>query len=140
MILCAVYRLIVVLFCVMCVICLLCRIVLPLQPGKTPFAFKINNNKETLHHDQVGIPCGDILNYPETLKKWNECVKSEQDSLARHEVKKIISRQIHIPGIPCKIGQYFQNSIEVSYSMRDKMFAVTRARAVSPTFIKTFFP
>jgi hypothetical protein len=28
----------------MCVICLLCLIVLPLPPGKTPFAVKINNN------------------------------------------------------------------------------------------------
>jgi hypothetical protein len=31
------------LFCVMCVICVLCLIVVPLPPGKTPFAFKINN-------------------------------------------------------------------------------------------------
>jgi hypothetical protein len=43
-VLCAVFRLIVVLFCVMFVICLLCLIVLPLPPGKIPFAFKINNN------------------------------------------------------------------------------------------------
>jgi uncharacterized sodium:solute symporter family permease YidK len=40
----AVFRFIVVLFCVMCVNCLLCLIVLPLPPGKTPFAVKINNN------------------------------------------------------------------------------------------------
>jgi hypothetical protein len=40
-VLCAVFRLSVVLFCVMCVICLLWLNVLPLQPGKTPFAVKI---------------------------------------------------------------------------------------------------
>jgi hypothetical protein len=38
----AVFRLIVVLFCVIDVICLVCHIVLPLPPGKTPFAVKIN--------------------------------------------------------------------------------------------------
>jgi hypothetical protein len=32
-----------VLFCVMCVICVLCLIVVPLSPGKSPFAVKINN-------------------------------------------------------------------------------------------------
>jgi hypothetical protein len=40
-VLCAVFRLIVVLFCVMCVICVLCLIVVPLPPGETPFAVKI---------------------------------------------------------------------------------------------------
>jgi hypothetical protein len=43
-VLCAVFRLIMVLFCVMCVICLLCLTVLPLPPGKNQFAVKINNN------------------------------------------------------------------------------------------------
>jgi hypothetical protein len=43
-VLCAVFRLIVVLFCVMCVICVLSLIVVPLPPGKYPFAVKINNN------------------------------------------------------------------------------------------------
>jgi hypothetical protein len=33
-----VFRLIVVLFCVMCIVCMLCLIVVPLPPGKTPFA------------------------------------------------------------------------------------------------------
>jgi type IV secretory pathway component VirB8 len=42
-VLCAMFRLIVVLFCVMCVICLLCLVVLPLPPDKNPFAVKINN-------------------------------------------------------------------------------------------------
>jgi hypothetical protein len=28
----------------MCVICVLCLIVVPLAPGKNPFAVKINNN------------------------------------------------------------------------------------------------
>jgi hypothetical protein len=37
-----------VLFCVMCVICLLCLIVLPLPPGKNPFAVKTNNNNNYL--------------------------------------------------------------------------------------------
>jgi hypothetical protein len=41
-VLCAVFRFMVVLFCVMCVICLLCLIVLPLPPGKNPFEVKIN--------------------------------------------------------------------------------------------------
>jgi hypothetical protein len=44
-VLCAVFRLIVVLFCVICVVCLLCLIVLSLPPGKNPFAVKINNKK-----------------------------------------------------------------------------------------------
>jgi hypothetical protein len=35
-VLCNVFRLIVVLFCVMCVICVLCLIVVPLPPGETP--------------------------------------------------------------------------------------------------------
>jgi hypothetical protein len=42
-ILCTVFRLIVVLFCVMCVVCVLCLIVVPLPPGENPFAVKINN-------------------------------------------------------------------------------------------------
>jgi hypothetical protein len=32
-----------VLFCVICVICVLCLIVIPLTPGRNPFAVKINN-------------------------------------------------------------------------------------------------
>jgi hypothetical protein len=40
--LCTVFRLIVVLFCVMCVVCVLCLIVVPLPPGENPFAGKIN--------------------------------------------------------------------------------------------------
>jgi hypothetical protein len=43
----AVFRLVVVLFCVMCVIGVLCLIVLPLPPGKCPFAVKINNNNHS---------------------------------------------------------------------------------------------
>jgi hypothetical protein len=42
--LCAVLRLIVVLFCVMCVICVLCLIVVRLPPDRNPIAIKINNN------------------------------------------------------------------------------------------------
>jgi hypothetical protein len=34
-----------VLFCVMCVICVLCLTVVPLPPGKNPFAVKIHDNK-----------------------------------------------------------------------------------------------
>jgi hypothetical protein len=49
--LCAVFRLIVVLFCVMCVICLLCLIVLLLPPGKNPLAVKINNN----NNNNIGL-------------------------------------------------------------------------------------
>jgi hypothetical protein len=40
--LCTVFRLIVVLFCVMCVVYVLCLIVVPLPPGENPFAVKIN--------------------------------------------------------------------------------------------------
>jgi hypothetical protein len=40
--LCTVFRLIVVLFCVMCVVCVLCLIVVPLPLGENPFAVKIN--------------------------------------------------------------------------------------------------
>jgi hypothetical protein len=40
--LCTVFRLIVVLFCVMCVVCVLCLIVVPLPPAENPFAVKIN--------------------------------------------------------------------------------------------------
>jgi hypothetical protein len=39
---CAVFRLIVVLFCVMCVFCVLCLTVVPLPPGESPLAVKIN--------------------------------------------------------------------------------------------------
>jgi hypothetical protein len=39
--LCTVFRLIVVLFCVMCVDCVLCLIVVPLPPGENPFAVEI---------------------------------------------------------------------------------------------------
>jgi type IV secretory pathway component VirB8 len=43
--LCAVFRLIVVLFSVMCVICVLCLVVVPLPQGENPFAVQINNSK-----------------------------------------------------------------------------------------------
>jgi hypothetical protein len=43
-VLCAVLRSIVVLFCLMCVIGVLCVIVVPLSSGITPLAVKINNN------------------------------------------------------------------------------------------------
>jgi hypothetical protein len=40
-VLCNVFRLTVVLFCVMCVVCVLCLIVVPLSPDETAFAVKI---------------------------------------------------------------------------------------------------
>jgi hypothetical protein len=40
---CTVFRVSVVLFCVMCVVCVLCLIVVPLPSGENPFAVKINN-------------------------------------------------------------------------------------------------
>jgi hypothetical protein len=40
--LCTVFRLIVMLFCVMCVVCVLSLIVVPQPPDENPFAFKIN--------------------------------------------------------------------------------------------------
>jgi hypothetical protein len=46
-----------VLFCVMCVICVLCLIVVPLSPGKTPFAVKINNNNN-VSAEPVSLPPG----------------------------------------------------------------------------------
>jgi hypothetical protein len=45
-VLCNVFRLIVVLFYVMCVVCVLCLIVVPLPPCENPFAVKININKK----------------------------------------------------------------------------------------------
>jgi hypothetical protein len=42
-VLCAVFRLTVVLFSVIYVICVLCLTVVPLPPGEDPFAVKINN-------------------------------------------------------------------------------------------------
>jgi competence protein ComGC len=41
-----VFRLIVVLFCVMCVICVLCLNVVPLPPAENAFAVKTNNNNK----------------------------------------------------------------------------------------------
>jgi hypothetical protein len=41
-VLCNVFRLIVVLFCVKCVVCVLCLIVVPLPPVKPHFVIKIN--------------------------------------------------------------------------------------------------
>jgi hypothetical protein len=46
-VLCTVFRLFVVLFCVMCVVCVFCLIVVPLPPGENPFAIKINNIKKS---------------------------------------------------------------------------------------------
>jgi hypothetical protein len=43
-VLCNVFRYIVVLFCVMCVVCVLYLIVVPPPPGENPFAVKISNN------------------------------------------------------------------------------------------------
>jgi hypothetical protein len=43
-VLCVVFGLIVVLFCVMCVICVLCLMVVPLPSVENSFAVKINNN------------------------------------------------------------------------------------------------
>jgi hypothetical protein len=47
--LCTVFRLIVVLFCVMCIVCVLCLIVVPLPPGENQFAVKINIYLSTSH-------------------------------------------------------------------------------------------
>jgi hypothetical protein len=44
-----VFRLIVVLFCVMCVICVLCLIVVQLPPGRNQFAVKIYNDNNNIH-------------------------------------------------------------------------------------------
>jgi hypothetical protein len=56
-VLCTVFRLIVVLFCVMCVICVLCLIVVPLPPGENSFAVKINIY---LHHFVLAFTSGRI--------------------------------------------------------------------------------
>jgi hypothetical protein len=37
----------------MCVVCVLCLIVVPLPPGETPFAVKINNNNN--NNNKVGV-------------------------------------------------------------------------------------
>jgi hypothetical protein len=56
--LCAVFRLIVVLFlCVMCVTCMLCLSVVRLPPGKNPFAVKINNNH---NNNKLGPLCNNV--------------------------------------------------------------------------------
>jgi hypothetical protein len=57
--LCTVFRLIVVLFCVMCFVCVLCLIVVPLPPGENPFVVKINIYLRYLRL-RVGIS-GDLL-------------------------------------------------------------------------------
>jgi hypothetical protein len=44
-ILCTMFCLIVVLFCVKCVVCVLCLIVVPRPPGENQFAVKINNKQ-----------------------------------------------------------------------------------------------
>jgi hypothetical protein len=61
-VLCAVFRLIVVSFCVTCVICLLCLIVLPLPPDKNPFAIKINNsNNINIKQEHTIYECGLLI-------------------------------------------------------------------------------
>jgi hypothetical protein len=49
---CSVYFIVLcaVLFSVMCVICVLCLIVLPLPPGKNPFAVKLTHLHFTVTH------------------------------------------------------------------------------------------
>jgi hypothetical protein len=59
-VLCAVFRLSVVLFCVMCVICVLYLIIVPLPPGKCPFAVKINNNYITYNFKFSGFLGGEF--------------------------------------------------------------------------------
>jgi hypothetical protein len=49
-ILCTMFRLIVVLFCVKYVVCVLCLTVVPLPPGENPFAVKINNKIIIISH------------------------------------------------------------------------------------------
>jgi type IV secretory pathway component VirB8 len=50
-VLCTVFRLIVVLYCVMCVVCVLCLIVVPLPAGENSFVVKINNNNNHFSGD-----------------------------------------------------------------------------------------
>jgi hypothetical protein len=49
-VLCNVFRLIVVLFCVRCVVCVLCLIVVLLSPGENPVAVQINNNNNYYYY------------------------------------------------------------------------------------------
>jgi hypothetical protein len=49
-VLCTVFRLIVVLFCVMCFVCVLRLIVVPLPPGENPLTVKINIIKKYTGH------------------------------------------------------------------------------------------
>jgi hypothetical protein len=61
--LCTVFRLIVVLFSVTCVVCVLCLIVVPLPPGKYPFAVEINDNNSEfpVHASCCEIRCHTFL-------------------------------------------------------------------------------
>jgi bacteriorhodopsin len=67
-ILCAVFRSIVVLFCVMCLICLLCLIVLPLPLGKNPSAVKISNKR---YHNN----CFGIIDIFSEIVYLSDCIK-----------------------------------------------------------------
>jgi hypothetical protein len=81
-VLCAVFRLIVVLFCVMRVICVLCLIVVPLPPGENPFAVKINNNHFVLRHHIIlsmdGVIKGTSNKKTKRRKKLRRFQKSKQ--------------------------------------------------------------
>jgi hypothetical protein len=61
-VLCAVFRLIVVLFCVMCVICVLCLIVVLLPPSENPFVVKINDNNNN-NNDNTQLVLSLLLTY-----------------------------------------------------------------------------
>jgi hypothetical protein len=54
-VLCAVFRLSIELFCVMCVICVLCFIVVALPPDENSCAVKINNNHITFNFKFSGF-------------------------------------------------------------------------------------
>jgi hypothetical protein len=58
-VLCNVFRLIVVLFCVLCVICVLCLIVVQLPPGENSFAVKIDidNNNNSIQFFIIYVLC-----------------------------------------------------------------------------------
>jgi hypothetical protein len=61
-VLCAVFRLIVVLFCVMCVICVLCLILVPLPTGKNPFSVNIIIIPDLSFHDKYCLNDGININ------------------------------------------------------------------------------
>jgi hypothetical protein len=90
-VLCAVFLLIIVLFCVMCVICMLCLTVVPLLPGKTPFAIRsLHINNTTSCQIQFMFPIGCMRAFDkfyETLRDTLECIHPRHSCFFQSYIK-----------------------------------------------------